>query len=89
MTKEDVLKKVIEVYSDIIEEATGSKADITEDSKLSREEGFDSLGIVDFFVNIEEECNINLEDAIVDIRNAENIRDLVEIVYRKVATGNM
>lgn len=85
MTREEVSKKVIEAYSDIIEEATGSRANVTEDSKLSREDGFDSLGIVDFFINIEEEYNIDLEDSIADIRNAEKIRELVEIVYRKVA----
>lgn len=85
MTREEVSKKVIEAYSDIIEETIGSRTIVTEDSRLSREDGFDSLGIVDFFMNIEEECNVDLEDSIADIRNAEKIRELVEIVYSKVA----
>ena len=45
MTREEVVESVIEVYSDIVEQATGSKIEITEESKLSRKDGFDSLGI--------------------------------------------
>lgn len=85
MTREEVSKKVMEVYLDVVEEATGTRIEITEDSRLSREDGFDSLGIVDFFVNVEEECGVDLESSIADIRRAEKIGELVEIVFKKVA----
>lgn len=86
MTREEVAKKVIKTYSDIVEKATGSRIEVKEDSRLSREDGFDSLGMVDFFMNIEEECEVDLEDSIADIRGADKIRELIEIVFKKVTT---
>ena len=55
MSREDVLKKVINIYSDIVEENTGERPIVEENTVISREDGFDSLGIVDFFVAVEEE----------------------------------
>lgn len=49
MSREDVLKKVINIYSDIVEENTGERPIVEENTVISREDGFDSLGIVDFF----------------------------------------
>lgn len=74
MSREDVLKKVINIYSDIVEENT----------VISREDGFDSLGIVDFFVAVEEECGVDLEDSIVQIREASVIENLVDIIYGRI-----
>jgi acyl carrier protein len=77
MSREDVLKKVINIYSDIVEENTGERP-------ISREDGFDSLGIVDFFVAVEEECGVDLEDSIVQIREASVIENLVDIIYGRI-----
>ena len=46
--------------------------------------GFDSLGIVDFFVAVEEECGVDLEDSIVQIREASVIENLVDIIYGRI-----
>ena len=70
MSREDVLKKVVNIYSDIVEENTGERPIVEENTVISREDGFDSLGIVDFFVAVEEECGVDLEDSIVQIREA-------------------
>ena len=83
MSREDVLKKVINIYSDIVEENTGERPIVEENTVISREDGFDSLGIVDFFVAVEEECGVDLEDSIVQIREASVIENLVDIIYTR------
>lgn len=84
MSREDVLKKVINIYSDIVEENTGERPIVEENTVISREDGFDSLGIVDFFVAVEEECGVDLEDSIVQIREASVIENLVDIIYGRI-----
>lgn len=57
---------------------------VEENTVISREDGFDSLGIVDFFVAVEEECGVDLEDSIVQIREASVIENLVDIIYGRI-----
>ncbi len=85
MNREDVLKMVVKIYSDIVEENIGERPEVTNDTAISREDGFDSLGIVDFFVAVEEECGVDLETSIAQIREAKIIGDLVDVIYGKVS----
>ena len=77
-------RQVINIYSDIVEENTGERPIVEENTVISREDGFDSLGIVDFFVAVEEECGVDLEDSIVQIREASVIENLVDIIYGRI-----
>ena len=63
---------------------TGERPIVEENTVISREDGFDSLGIVDFFVAVEEECGVDLEDSIVQIREASVIENLVDIIYGRI-----
>ena len=85
MSREDVLKKVINIYSDIVEENTGERPIVEENTVISREDGFDSLGNCRFFLfAVEEECGVDLEDSIVQIREASVIENLVDIIYGRI-----
>jgi acyl carrier protein len=60
MSREDVLKKVINIYSDIVEENTGERPIVEENTVISREDGFDSLGIVDFLLLLRKNVELTL-----------------------------
>lgn len=71
-------KKLIEIYRSI---AKGSiEHDINLDSEISRELGFDSLGMVNFVVEIEEEFDLELDKYLAAIRSARTLSDIVRIV---------
>ena len=50
------------------------------DNPFGRESGIDSLGIVNFIMDIEEKLNIDLDDKLSDIRKCKTFRELVEII---------
>lgn len=60
----------------------GEKIVVSEETKLSRDNGFDSLGIVTLIVNIEDDLSIELDDYLLDIRKDISVSDLIEIVSR-------
>lgn len=57
---------------------------ISLETKLGREEGIDSLGIVQLIIEVEESFNINCDEYLIDIRNASNIKALCNIVCKMI-----
>lgn len=55
--------------------------EVSLETKLGRESGIDSLGIVSLVIEIEELFNINCDDFIIQIRNAQDVKSLCEIVF--------
>ena len=52
------------------------------DNPFGRESGIDSLGIVNFIMDIEEKLNIDLDDKLSDIRKCKTFREVVEIIKK-------
>lgn len=50
--------------------------------RMTRENGIDSLGMVTLILYIEEELGIELDYYLSEIRNAECLRDLINIVKK-------
>lgn len=53
---------------------------INENTKISRDNGIDSLGIVSLVFDIEEELNIELEDYLTKIRKCKNVCELIKVI---------
>ena len=72
---------VIKAYNEIAGTSDSFKNhDFDVDSEISRELGFDSLGMIDFIVKIEKNLGIELDEYLGEIRKAKNIRDIIEIL---------
>ena len=54
--------------------------DVDINSEISREVGFDSLGMVDFIIQIEEGFDIQLDSYLSEIRTSGKLSDIVRIV---------
>lgn len=53
---------------------------VSYETELINYNGFDSLGIVKMIVEIEDDLNIELDDYLVDIRNAKTVGSLIKII---------
>ena len=73
MSREEVLKKVIELFS-MVSEAE----EITEDSDLMEDLGVSSMEIMTMIANIEEEFRIKVTEKA--IRNMQTIGDAVDVI---------
>lgn len=81
------MKTVEENIIDIVKKIT-EKDEISLDTKLGRESGIDSLGIVTLIIEIEEMFKINCDDFIIQIRNAQDVKSLCEIVCIMIEQKN-
>lgn len=77
---------VISCYQEILDEAKIEKT-ASLDMKASRENGIDSLGSVNLILKIEEELDIDLDDYLKEIRNAESIGAIVSIIRKALTQG--
>lgn len=73
MSREEVLKKVIELFS-MVSEAE----EITEDSDLMEDLGVSSMEIMTMIANIEEEFQIKVTEKA--IRSMQTIGDAVDVI---------
>lgn len=56
--------------------------EISPNTKLSRDNGFDSLGIVTLVLLVEEELGIELDDYLFEIRNCETIHEFANVIQK-------
>lgn len=70
--------KLIDIYKKISN--IDSENDVDINSEISREVGFDSLGMVDFIIQIEEGFDIQLDLYLSEIRTSGKLSDIVRIV---------
>ncbi len=75
---ENQKKLVIEAYREIAKNSVNKE--ITINDEISRELGFDSLGMVEFIINLEEKLDIELDNCLAEIRNAKTIGDVINIL---------
>ncbi len=71
-------KRLIEIYKGILKIEPENEIDLN--AEISRELGFDSLGMVDFVINIEDVFDIELDKYLAEIRKAPNLSEIVRIV---------
>lgn len=71
-------KRLIEIYKGILKIEPENEIDLN--AEISRELGFDSLGMVDFVINIEDAFDIELDKYLAEIRKAPNLSEIVRIV---------
>ena len=70
--------KLIDIYKKISN--IDSENDVDINSEISREVCFDSLGMVDFIIQIEEGFDIQLDSYLSEIRTSGKLSDIVRIV---------
>ena len=70
-------KKIIEYAKETFKEP-----EMTLQSVLNEAEGYDSMAHVQFLVDIEDWCGVQLEDS--EVRRDHTVRDVVEIVEKKL-----
>lgn len=75
---------VLRAYKNVLDE---NDSEIIPDlsNKIGRDYGLDSLGFVQFIIEIEELLKISLDDLILDIRKCETLDEIVNIL--KIKTG--
>jgi len=77
------MKKINEVvqkcHQEILDDA-GIDVISNLDMKMSRENGIDSLGMVTLILSVEEELGIELDQFLSEIRNANYLKDFVDII---------
>jgi len=69
---------VLEIYRQINELPLDEKVDL--DIDIGRENGFDSLGIVTFIVEVEDALDIDLDNKLAQIRQCKTLRDMISII---------
>lgn len=55
----------------------------TDETELTRENGIDSLGIVELVMELEEAFKIDLDSELMQIRKCQNISQLTKIIEEK------
>ena len=73
-------KLVLEAYKSVIEEAGKSVDNINLDIEVSRENGLDSLGFVEFIIVLEEKTGKKLDPVLSQIRKSKNLKEIVGVL---------
>ncbi|WP_294353440.1 acyl carrier protein [uncultured Clostridium sp.] len=73
-------KLVLEAYKSVIEEAGKSVDNINLDIEVSRENGLDSLGFVEFIIVLEEKTGKKLDPVLSQIRKSKNLKEIVDVL---------
>lgn len=74
---------VLDKIKDMLEKQLGiDKSKITEDSDIIKDIGADSLDIVDFLMDAENEWGITIEEE--DVKNLHTIGDVVKYIESRI-----
>ncbi len=74
-------KIVIESCQEVIREKN-KDIQVDANTKISRDSGIDSLGIVSLVILLEEKLNIDLDDYLVEIRECEDVQGLIDVISK-------
>ncbi|MBQ3665173.1 MAG: hypothetical protein II919_03615 [Lachnospiraceae bacterium] len=77
----DIEKIVIESCQEVIREKN-KDIQVDANTKISRDSGIDSLGIVSLVILLEEKLNIDLDDYLVEIRECEDVQGLIDVISK-------
>lgn len=71
---------ILQAHNEILQkEGISKKSDLS--MELNRENGLNSFALVTLILEVEEKLNINLDDALPQIRKASSLQEFAEIVY--------
>lgn len=79
MSREDVLKRLAEIFRDVFED---KELDIEEKNTASDIEEWDSLNHINLVVAIESEFKIKMK--MKDILDLKNIGDMVNVIMKEI-----
>lgn len=70
------------VYECYIELAKEMNLDVkpSDETEISRDSGFDSLGFVAFIIALEERTGLEFDNYLADIRKAKTLKDIIDII---------
>lgn len=74
-SKEMVFESFLEMCGE-----EGGDIVLTEDIDISRDTGFDSLGLVTFVLILEEKLGIDLDNYLGKIRECKKLQDVIDLV---------
>ena len=83
MDKDTLTKKVLEVFSDILQDIDAGKLDMT--AELTTEYGVNSVSIIQFIVGLEQAFNIEFDDSELALGLYYDMNDVVKAVAAKVS----
>jgi acyl carrier protein len=73
---------VLESYKRVVPESILENMIPSLDMSIGRNSGLDSLGIVNFLVEIEEALNISLDSVLTDIRHSRKMSEIVSLIEK-------
>ena len=77
----DIMKRVINILSN---NERFKSSEVNYDLNLIKDLGFDSLDIMKFIVELEDEFNIMFEPEELEYENIINIKNLCDLINRKI-----
>ena len=78
MSRQEIMKKLEEIFRDVFDE---DSLEISEEMTSNDIDDWDSLHQISVLVAVEDEFDIKL--AISDMRNLENVGDLVNLIIKR------
>lgn len=78
MTREKIKEKIVGIIEDL-----GVGVEVTEESSLANDLGFDSLDVVELTINVEKEFKIDISDD--EVSEVETVKDVIDVVEKLLA----
>lgn len=78
MTREKIKEKIVGIVEDL-----GVGAEVTEESSLANDLGFDSLDVVELTINVEKEFRIDISDD--EVSEVKTVKDVIDVVEKLLA----
>lgn len=78
MTREKIKEKIVGIIEDL-----GVGVEVTEESSLANDLGFDSLDVVELTINVEKKFRIDISDD--EVSEVETVKDMIDVVEKLLA----
>lgn len=78
MTREKIKEKIVGIIEDI-----GVYVEVSEESSLANDLGFDSLDVVELTINVEKEFKIDISDD--EVSEVKTVKDVIDVVEKLLA----
>lgn len=78
MTREKIKEKIVGIIEDL-----GVGVEVTEESSLANDLGFDSLDVVELTINVEKEFRIDISDD--EVSEVKTVKDVIDVVEKLLA----
>lgn len=78
MTREKIKEKIVGIIEDL-----GGYVEVSEESSLANDLGFDSLDVVELTINVEKEFKIDISDD--EVSEVKTVKDVIDVVEKLLA----